>query len=88
MDPEKRSRIMVSIRSVSRLELQAKTMAESQAGCMLRLAGPRVGRARPRPQEGDSWAASAETVVGFGGFCRKSIIFAPQAPLPSFQGAA
>ena len=46
MDPEKRSRIMVSIRSVSRLELRAKAMAESLAGCRLRLAGPRVGRAR------------------------------------------
>jgi ribosomal protein S3 len=36
MDPEKRSRIMVSIRSVSRLELRAKAMAESLAGCRLR----------------------------------------------------
>ena len=44
MDPEKRGRIMTSIRSVSKLELQTKAMAESLAGCRLRLAGPRVGR--------------------------------------------
>ena len=44
MDPEKRSRIMVSIRSVSRLELRAIAMAESLAGARLRQTGPRVGR--------------------------------------------
>ena len=47
MDPVKRSRMMTGIRPVSKLELGAIAMAESRAGSRLRLAGPRVGRARP-----------------------------------------
>jgi len=46
MDPAKRGRMMAGTRSVSGLEFRAKAMAESLAGCRLRQAGPRVGRAR------------------------------------------
>jgi hypothetical protein len=42
MDPVKRGRIMASVRSVSKLELRAKAMAESLAGCRVRQAGPWV----------------------------------------------
>jgi DNA mismatch repair ATPase MutL len=44
MDAEALSRMMASITSVSKLELQTKATTESRAGCRLRLAGPRVGR--------------------------------------------
>jgi DNA mismatch repair ATPase MutL len=44
MDPVKRSRMMASITSVSKLELQTKATTESLAGFRLRQTGPRVGR--------------------------------------------